>query len=272
MKPIKLLSLNVSLFDSNNDTLKQFLSHQQSDILCLQEVTRKIDENTNNNLISIDSISEGTPFLPYSFFAPLWAMRDFRMENFHGKTLFEADFNGFLEMGNYMKSKFKIIEGHNIFLQNHFTYADNWGYLAEKKGESRAIQIADISISDSQQIRILNYHGIWSKNKIGNEQTKKACETILHHATQTTYPVIICGDFNLFPDTESMKVFDSQFINLANSFQIKTTRPKTNELSNHKRNVVDYILVSKDIHIDTFEVINSDVSDHFPLTLTFRIN
>lgn len=68
-----------------------------------------------------------------------------------------------------------------------------------------------------------------------------------------------------------MAIFKEDFTNLVDTYDIKTTRPASNELSNEKRNVVDYIFVSKEISVKKFEVINTDVSDHLPLILEFEI-
>ncbi len=94
---------------------------------------------------------------------------------------------------------------------------------------------------------------------------------ILHLAKKVTYPTIITGDFNLFPDTESMRVFQNNFVSLVDTHNIQTTRPESNELSNLKRNVVDYIMVSKGITVNSFAVLDSNVSDHLPLVLDFEI-
>lgn len=85
------------------------------------------------------------------------------------------------------------------------------------------------------------------------------------------YPSTICGDLNLFPDTESVKILNRKFINLVDKHNVISTRPKTNELSSAKRNVVDYIFISSGIKDKKFKVIYSDVSDHFPLLMDFFI-
>ncbi len=128
-----------------------------------------------------------------------------------------------------------------------------------------------MELPKSKKLRVLNYHGIWTKEKVGNAETLKACRKILNLAREVSYPAIIVGDFNLFPDTPSMQIFYKHFINLVDMYNISTTRPASNELSNLKRNVVDYILVSKDIKVNSFAVLDSDVSDHFPLILDFEI-
>ena len=68
-----------------------------------------------------------------------------------------------------------------------------------------------------------------------------------------------------------MKVFYKDFVSLVDTYKIKTTRPGSNELSSLERNVVDFILVTPDIKINSFEVLDSEVSDHLPLILDFEI-
>lgn len=266
---MKLISLNVGLFEENNSKLKQFFESQQPDIICLQEVTRRIDKNALEKYMSKDPIDEVTSNLDYSFFAPDWVMDGFEVKNFHGKDLFKFDLGGFVEFGKYIKSKFKIVRGHSIFIQNSFSlittdYWDRW-----PEDDCKSIQLVDLILDNGQKLRILNYHGIWSKEKMDSELTLKASQMINDLAKDVNYPVIICGDFNLFPNTKSMLNLKNNFISLVDEFNIKTTRPSSDLLSNKKRNIVDYIFVSKDIKVDKFEVLDSEVSDHFPLILDF---
>lgn len=271
-KSIKLLSLNVSIFDENNEKLIRFLRNISSDIVCLQEATRKVDESALDSFITKTAVDKATPKLTYSFYAPNWSLRDFKQKNFHGKRLFQHDFGGFIEYGNYIKTRFKIIEGSSRFIQGHFSLMTDWEWVENHPGEEpRMVQIADLIISESQKLRVINYHGIWSKDKQGNEQTLLASRKLIHFADEVNYPAIICGDFNLFPDTESIRILKDSFISLVDEFRVMYTRPKSNELSFTKRNVVDYIFISKEIEAKTFKVIDSDVSDHLPLLLEFNI-
>jgi len=68
-----------------------------------------------------------------------------------------------------------------------------------------------------------------------------------------------------------MKVFYDRFVSLVDTYKVHSTRPVTNELHGKTRNVVDYILVTKDIKIKDFSVLPSNVSDHLPLGLNFEI-
>jgi len=271
-KLIKPLSLNISLFDANNEKLFHFLDQLNTDIVCLQEVTRKVDDFAFDSFISKQVIDKATKQLNHSYYAPNWALKDFRQNNFHGKKLFSHEFGGVIEYGNYVKSKFEIIRGKSIFVQQHFSYVTDWEWIENHPGEEpRMVQVVDMIIDGNQKLRILNYHGIWSKDKRGTLRTELACQRLVQLASEVSFPTIMCGDFNLFPETKSIRILKENFRSLVDEYHIQYTRPKSNELSGVKHNVVDYIFVSKEIEVQKFEVIDSDVSDHFPLIMEFEV-
>ena len=265
---MRLICLNVALFETNNEKLYEFLLKTKPDIICLQEVAGKIDPKVNPAYISKGFIDKATVNLPYSFFSPNWEIRDFHRKNFHKKESFDFEFGGFLKAGNYIKSKFKIFKEANVFIKYKTIKFTDWSTWPAK--QPKAVQVVDLELPHSKNLRILNYHGIWTKEKIGTTETLKACKKINKLATEVNYPTIITGDFNLFPDTESMKVFQDHFISLVDKYNIQTTRPGSNELNHLQRNVVDFILVTPDIKVNSFRVLASDVSDHLPLILDFE--
>ncbi|MCL5784376.1 MAG: endonuclease/exonuclease/phosphatase family protein [Patescibacteria group bacterium] len=264
---MKLVSFNVALFETNNEELYEFILGQKPDLLCLQEVADKIDPHVNPAYISKGFIDRATQNLRYSFFGPNWEIHDFHQKNFHKKESFDFEFGGFLQSGNYIKSKFRMLKKSNVFIKYKRIKFTDWQTWPQK--QPKAVQIVDIQLPNLKKLRILNYHGIWTKEKIGNKETLAACKKINDLAKEVDYPVIIVGDFNLFPDTKSMRVFKT-FISLVDKYNIQTTRPKSNELSHLERNVVDYILVSKGIKVNSFEVLDTDISDHLPLILDFE--
>lgn len=265
---MRLVSLNVALFETNNEKLYKFLLSQNPDIICLQEIAASSDPLVNKDYLSKDYIDKATTELKYSFFGPTWFSKDFQQKNFHQKEDYFIDFGGWIESGIYIKTRFKIINAVNIFLKNKFEKITDWTIWP--KNEAKSVQVVDLEL-DNGKLRILNYHGIWTKEKIGNKETLKACKKISQLATEVNYPTIITGDFNLFPDTKSIEVFKGRFISLIDKYNIQTTRPKHNELSHLKRNVVDFIFISKQIKVKSFEVLDADVSDHLPLILDFSL-
>jgi len=87
-------------------------------------------------------------------------------------------------------------------------------------------------------------------------------------------PRIIGGDLNVLPDTQSIRMFEeSGYRNLVTEFGITTTR---NELSwsrypDRKLYYSDYVFVSPDLRVESFEVPNIEISDHLPMILRAEI-
>lgn len=259
---MKLISLNCSFFDDNNKQVIEFLQDQNVDLVCLQEIGNAQQESVTEKYNLKPAIDKS---LEYSstFYSPVWITNHFQKQE-----QFRKEFGGFLEFGYYFLSKEEISHAKNVFVENQFSYVTDWSSWPDK--DYKSVQVVDLNIGDSK-VRVLNYHGIWSRGKEGNGKTLWACETINHLAQEVDYPVIICGDFNLFPDSESMQVLNSNYRSLADEYEIKSTRPDSNELKDEERNVVDYIFVSEGIKVNDFKVLDNDVSDHLPLILDFEI-
>ena len=78
---------------------------------------------------------------------------------------------------------------------------------------------------------------------------------------------ILVGDFNLLPDTKSLKILEKGMRNLIKEFKIKDTR---GELYEKELRFADYALVSSDVMVLDFKVLNEKISDHLPLYLEFE--
>lgn len=264
---MKLVCLNVGLFEKNNAKLSKFLNDQQADVLALQEVVRTEDGAVDCEYVS-KPVIDAASSLPHGFFGPVWSFKHFEKENFHGERNFKRDFGGQLEFGNYLKTRFEMQQAESVFVEGNYSYVTNWNNFLERS--SWAMVLADLQIGD-KSLRVINYHGIWSRDKTGSERTKNACREILNLAREAHGACIVCGDFNLFPNTASMEVLNEELTNLVDLFSIQSTRPESNELSGTSRNVVDYVLVNDRVKVKTFQVLDSNVSDHLPLVLEFEV-
>ena len=77
--------------------------------------------------------------------------------------------------------------------------------------------------------------------------------------------IILCGDFNLLPDTESIAILEKfDLKNLIKEYDIKSTRTS---LYKKPLQFADYVFVSKGINVLDFKVLPDEVSDHSPLFL-----
>jgi endonuclease/exonuclease/phosphatase family metal-dependent hydrolase len=77
---------------------------------------------------------------------------------------------------------------------------------------------------------------------------------------------ILCGDFNLMPDTQSLQIIAEGMNNLIATYKITSTR--TNYYPKEEK-FADYIFTSPDIKVNQFAVLRDEVSDHAPLMIDF---
>lgn len=124
---------------------------------------------------------------------------------------------------------------------------------------------------------VCNVHGIaWPGDKLDSpirfEQTKR----ILDFAQEQPGEKIICGDFNLLPDTKSITQFEERgFSNLIKEFAISSTRgslfrklhPEYADMPGGFQEFADYTFVSSGIEVKKFEVPDVPVSDHLPMVV-----
>lgn len=119
---------------------------------------------------------------------------------------------------------------------------------------------------------IAHLHGLW-ENSIKEdtllklEQSKRIVKWLDHIRTRFSLSVVLAGDFNLLPHTESIYMIQHAGLrNLITHYDIHDTR--TSHYQKKLRHA-DYIFVSNDIIVHDFHVMPDVVSDHAPLRLTF---
>ncbi len=117
-----------------------------------------------------------------------------------------------------------------------------------------------------KKITIANVHGIsdWPKTDTPARITQS--EIINEFLSKKNTSEIICGDFNLFPDTESVVMLTHGRKNLINDFGIQNTRTSLVPTPH----VSDYFFVSQDLGVEDFLVPSLSASDHFPLVLIIK--
>jgi len=96
-------------------------------------------------------------------------------------------------------------------------------------------------------------------------------EKILRFLEKERGAKILCGDFNLRPETQSFTMLEAGMRNLMREFHVERTRSRR---SPHfgKENfdpLVDYVLVSHDVEVQSLTAPDIDISDHLPLILEF---
>jgi len=115
---------------------------------------------------------------------------------------------------------------------------------------------------------ILNFHGMWvAKGKIDTDKRIEQSEKLKKIFNKANGAKILCGDFNLRPDTKSIDILSEGNKNLILEYKIISTR---SSLYPKPVKFADYIITSSEIKVKDFKVLQDEVSDHLPLFLEFE--
>jgi endonuclease/exonuclease/phosphatase family metal-dependent hydrolase len=249
---MELLTLNMQ-HGLHHDALIEFLQKQAEtiDIFCLQEMTASssngIDTNGyRNNLL--DSVSKALPGFTGRFdFYSDGLGHDAEEIDFDlklGQALFHRD-----RLGPVVKAKAPLIITTSAF--------------------PTLAQVVDLKLA-GEILRIVNYHGVPRPgDKQDTPERIMQSERILDLVADRSVRTIVVGDFNLMPDTRSVKMFEEAgFRNLVMEFEVRTTRSTLTKYHGtpEQQNYADYIF-TKGVNVDAFEVLPDEVSDHLALKL-----
>ena len=243
----RLISLNIWGGHVKQPLLKFMQDHQAVDIFCLQEVydcaQNKI--STDSKSVDLNIFSELSDRLP------------------DHEKFFSAVVDGAYGIGMFIRKSIKIIDkGVEVIHENP-------SYQGQGPTHGRILQWA-LCESTYRRFYVINVHGLWNgKGKTDSPERIKQSHNIRNFVNSLGEPVVLCGDFNLLPDTHSMAILDSGMENLIKRNKVTSTRtsyyPKDIRLA-------DYIIVSPEIHSHDFKVLPDEVSDHAPLYIEFGVN
>lgn len=139
----------------------------------------------------------------------------------------------------------------------------------DRKDVGLAIQ-TEIAFGDGS-LHICNVHGVSRPNsKQDNPARKEQSAELIKPYAHIEDPVIIGGDFNLFPDTESIQAFQANgYRDLIQEYGIQTTRNHYawERFPDTPHYFSDYVFVKGGISVTRFSVLDDEVADHLPMLL-----
>ncbi|MGB7957365.1 MAG: endonuclease/exonuclease/phosphatase family protein [Minisyncoccia bacterium] len=254
---MKLLTLN-TWGGKVHEPLLKFIEQraEDTDIFCLQEVF-----SATTDL----EISDGARAnLHQDVSKILGAYRAFHSPKSKG-----YDYSGYigkdLNFGNaiFIKKNIPILSYDEMFnIVSDEGY--DWGKNAIAKAQFMTIQV------DQAPLAICNFHGMWIKDTKKKDTPERIEQS--HHIRKIldsfSGEKIICGDFNLLPGGESIKILEKGMRNLIADYHVTSTRSQL-----YKKDIkfADYILTSPGIKVKDFKVLPDEVSDHLALELDFSI-
>ena len=127
-------------------------------------------------------------------------------------------------------------------------------------GSALAVKVEDFVV--------VNVHGLWQGGiKTDTEAKIEQSKKIIDLANKAEGRKVICGDFNLLPDTKSIQMLGDKYNDFISEYKISDTRGPlyTKELRHS-----DYAFTDKNIKVNDFSVPNLVLSDHLPLVLDFK--
>jgi endonuclease/exonuclease/phosphatase family metal-dependent hydrolase len=239
------------------DLLKFFEAHRDTtDIFCLQEIWAKAYTHLDGHVaggvvikhenIMTEGLQRISAALPnhVPFFRP-----------HHG------DNYGLLML---VHKKLMIAEEGELFVYKYKDYVPD----GDVGNHARNIQYVTIE-TETGPLTVINFHGLWNgKGKTDSEDRIQQSKNILDFMETLKGEYILCGDFNLLPDTESLKLFEVAGLrNLIKEYTISSTR--TSFYTKPEKHA-DYAFVTKGLDITDFKVLPDAVSDHAPLLIEVK--
>ncbi|MDO8664159.1 MAG: endonuclease/exonuclease/phosphatase family protein [Candidatus Liptonbacteria bacterium] len=261
---MKLICLNI-WGGQIYEPLIKFVREQaeSTDIFCFQEVYRSprkdIEVSSKTRINILDELSGALPDFNYVFHPVL--------SGFDNSG--PIDLN--IEMGQveFVKKSFPIVSSGEVSLYSSRSDAasrkqtfspSEFGYSRISNGDSGITLI---------NVHALTYH---PDDKLDTPERLEQSRLIKKFAIKEKGNVIICGDFNILPEAESVKTFGDSFVDLIKKYDIKTTRSKISPWYGKPNELKfsDYAFVSPTLKILNFQVPDVEISDHLPLIMEFR--
>ncbi len=180
----------------------------------------------------------------------------------------------------YFRPHLKDYFGIAIFVRKNITVKNEgdvfvYDSVSSMKGNhSRNLQFIKVEY-EGNIFNVHNFHGLWNGGgKTDTEDRFEQSKRIKQFLDSIEERKILCGDFNLLPDTQSIKIIEETGMeNLISTHGITLTRSPIYFATKgaDSPTYADYAFVSKDIVVKDFRVLPDEVSDHFPLYLEVGI-
>ncbi len=265
---MKLISLNAfggTIFEP----LMKFVEEQAAttDVFCFQEIMSsetsihlQTERGMRKNLLQ-ELRHRLSDF--QVFFAPTQENMDMTPEP--GEQTFWG-------IATFVKNRQTINHTEDFFICNGYnTYKPKDYATLGSKALAITLTMGETSLT------ICNLHGTSEPgNKLDSSERLKQSEKILDFLQKQHGEKIVTGDFNLFPETQSIKMFEKAgFRNLIKDYSIQTTRGSLmRQLFPHYglhpggfHEFADYTFISPGIKIKSFEVPDLPISDHLPMIM-----
>ena len=260
---MKIITLNIwggKLFDDLEPFLK---THADVDVFCFQEVYAGSEDAQNK---WSKNSNYGEMFM--NIYAKVSGILD-EYVGFHSVSVVVESDDEQIPYGIaiFVKKDLKLIANgcHDIF--DRYADLDVDPNMKKIGIWNRLLQYVTVDDNGSP-LTIFNLHGLHTgkgKNDTEDrfEQSRQVKKFMHNHPGKK----ILCGDFNLDINTQSLSMMEDGMKNLLKESGATSTR---SHLYPHAVRFADYMLVTPDVEVVHFEVLQDVVSDHLPLLVEIR--
>lgn len=224
--------------------LLEFFRENSFDVICLQEAVWCDNRLLENFCVTVDQIMEASGL-----------QNDFRSANWDVEA-----FGTKIHQGNVILTRDKMVERNSFLVHGEYlTYKS----LEDQKRQGYTLQIVRLSNGST----IVNHHGYWLPTPVGDDTTVEAMKNVASHVRIIDGPLMMCGDLNIVHASPAMRELD--FLrDLTDEFGVDNTLAG---LKFNGRVACDHILVSSDIDVKKFQVLDKIVSDHKALVAEIEL-
>lgn len=260
---MKLISLNTwggKIFEPLIEFIKQ--QAEDTDIFCFQEMYNTKSNTKTCGNFRANLLGETKNILSdfQIFYFPV--VRGFDDEG--NPVNFDLSFGQAI----FVKNRIKIVSTENTFV-----YREKGFQFLKKDFSNLPTPLQYVTFeSNNKMFTIFNFHGSpIPGDKLDTEKRLTETQKVKAIIDNEAGAKILVGDFNLLPETQSIKIFEQDMKNLIKAFEIQRTRSKESPFfgkSNFQK-FADYTFVSTDIRVENFQVPRVEISDHLPMILEF---
>jgi len=254
-----------------HEPLMPYLVDIDADVLCLQEVVRTLDAESEwlvyrdhgvELLQRANLFEELKAALPAhdAFFSPVA-----RGDLFDGDRRLQSEFG----LATFVRRTYPIIGQAVGFIHGEFS-ADGWGPHPRSRN-AHCIRLFDYE--HGYPITIAQMHGLRDIEGKGDTPARRrqadALVELIRQVRQDGERLVVCGDFNVLPGSVTFEILGRLGL-----VDLVTSRGHGDTRTSHYRKeprFADYMLVTPDIEVINFDpVAEPEVSDHRALLLDLR--
>jgi endonuclease/exonuclease/phosphatase family metal-dependent hydrolase len=185
---IKFVSLNMWDGGKLMNALLDFLSHEDADILLLQEVYDSPDLEIDDRYRSLSILCEQLSY-PYHYFVADYLEKDCPSNN--------------CKRGNAILSKYPLSKTESLFFDKPYSET----YINSRENAHncpRNLQFALVA-SPEGDIHTFNIHGVWDLDGNNFSPARRLMSNAIINAVKEKHKVVVGGDTNALPTNQAIK-------------------------------------------------------------------